>query len=88
MYKHTTKLAVKKKNSASIATHIPSNDERQMQLRNIQSGNTTQYRVRLHHLANKNVLKKIGNRMDFEHGRKESSLDLTHKAAQHSSFIF
>ena len=34
-YKHTRKPAAEKQNSASIAIHIPSNDERQMQIRRI-----------------------------------------------------
>ena len=57
-YKHTAKLADAKKNSASIALHFPSNEERQMQLRKFRSNAKTQYRVRLHHLANKYVLKR------------------------------
>ena len=44
-YKHTAKSADEKRNSASNAIHIPSNNEQQMQF------------VRLHHLANKYVLK-------------------------------
>ena len=35
-YKHTAKLAAEKKISALIAGHIPSNDDRQMQIRKIQ----------------------------------------------------
>ena len=52
-FKHTAKPADEKTNSASIAVHIPLNDERQMQLRTIQSDDKTQIRVRLHHLAKK-----------------------------------
>ena len=61
IFKHTAKSGDEKKISASIAFHTPSNDERQMQLRKIQSDAKTQYRLRLHHLAKKNVLtrKKI-----------------------------
>ena len=43
--------------SGQKVIHIPSHDERQMQLRKIQSDDKTQYRVRLHHIANKYVLK-------------------------------
>ena len=42
-YKHTGKLADETKHSASIPIHIPSNDERQVQIRKIQSDNKTQY---------------------------------------------
>ena len=55
-YKHTGKLADETKHSATIAIHIPSNDERQVQILKIQSEDKTQYRVRLHHVANKYVL--------------------------------
>ena len=47
----------RKKKSATIANDIAAHDERQMQLRNIQSDDKTQFRVRLRHLANKYVLK-------------------------------
>ena len=56
-YKRTAKLADEKRNSASIAVYIPSNDEPQMQQRKTQSDDRTQHRVRLHHLANKYFLK-------------------------------
>ena len=55
-HKHTAKPADEKKNSPLIAIHNPSDGERQVQLRKIQSNDTTQYRVRLHH-GNKYVLK-------------------------------
>ena len=55
-HKHTSKPSDEKKNSPLIAIHNPSDDERQVQLRKIQSNDTTQYRVRLHH-GNKYVLK-------------------------------
>ena len=42
-YKHTATPAEARRNSASIAIHIPSNDERQMQLRKVQSDDKTRY---------------------------------------------
>ena len=47
-HKHTAKPADE---------NMPPNDERQMQIRKIQSDDKTQYRVRVHHVANKYVLK-------------------------------
>ena len=47
-----------KDKSATIAIYIPANDERQMQLRKIQSTDKTQFRVRLHYLANRYFLKR------------------------------
>ena len=44
---HTATLADEKEKSASMAIHIPSNDERQMQRRTIQSDDKTHNRVRL-----------------------------------------
>ena len=44
--------------SALIAIYTPAHDERQMQLRKIQSDDKTQFRVRLHHPANRYVLKR------------------------------
>ena len=55
-YKHTAKSADEKGNPASMAIHLQSNDERQLQLRKIQSDDKTQFRVRLHHLEHKYVL--------------------------------
>ena len=57
-YKHTAKPGDEKENPASIAIHIPSNDERRMELWKTQSDDKTQYRVRLRHLADKNVLER------------------------------
>ena len=57
-FANTAKPAAERNNSASIAIHIPSNEERQMQIRKNQSDDKTQYRVRLHHLANRDVKKK------------------------------
>ena len=45
-------------NSASIAIHIPANDEQQMQIRKVRWDDTTQFRVSLHHLAHRFVLKR------------------------------
>ena len=58
VHTHTAKTADEKRNSVSFASHTPSNDERLMQLRQIQSDDKTQFRVRLHHLANRYVLKR------------------------------
>ena len=55
-HKHTAKSGAKMQISAAIAFHSTSNDELQMQLRKFQSDAKTQYRLRLHHLANKYVL--------------------------------
>ena len=44
--------------SATFASYIPANDERQMQLRKNQSDDKAQSQVTLHYLANKYVLKK------------------------------
>ena len=66
-YKHTAKPAVKNKELTSIAIHIPSNDERQMQLQNIQSDDKTQFPVRLHHLGNRYVLKRENETYSWSH---------------------
>ena len=58
VFKHTANSADEKKISATIAIHIPANDKRQIPLRKIQSDDKTQFRMTLHHLANKYVLKK------------------------------
>ena len=57
-HKHTAKSADEKGNPASMAIHLQLNDERQLQLRKIQSDDKTQFRVRLHHLEYKYVLKR------------------------------
>ena len=57
-YKHTAKSADEKGNPASMAIHLQLNDERQLQLRKIQSDDKNQFRVRLHHLEYKYVLKR------------------------------
>ena len=51
-------LLMKNGNSAAFAIHISSNDLPQRQLQKIQSYDKTQFRVRLHHLANRYVLKR------------------------------
>ena len=58
VYKHSAKSADEKKKSATIAILIPPNDERQMQVQKVQSDDKTQFRVRLHHLANRYALKR------------------------------
>ena len=44
--------------SASIAVHVPANDERQMQLQKVLSDDKTHFRKRLHHLVNKYVMRR------------------------------
>ena len=51
---------------------IPSNDERQMQLRTIQSDDKTQYRVRFYHLAN-NVLRRENGTYTWSHPDRNSN---------------
>ena len=66
-HKHTAKPADEKEISASSAIHIPSNDERQKQMRKIQSDDKTQYRVRFYHFAKKSVVKRENGTNTWSH---------------------
>ena len=66
VYKHTANSADDKGNLATIAIHIPANGERPIQLQKGQSDAKSQFRVRLHHFANRCFLKR-------EHTRTNTS---------------
>ena len=81
-------LLMKRNKSATIAVLSTTNDERQMQLKKVQSDDKTQFRVKLDHLANRYVLKKdklgptLGVRQSpkireiqtLQHSRKDPSI--------------
>ena len=72
VYKHTAGSAEEKKNQQPLQIiHILANDEHQMQLQKAQSDDKTQFRVRLHHLANRNVLKTEKRDQNLELSRQD-----------------
>ena len=82
-YKHTTTPADERKISAAVAIYIPARGERQMQKRKIQSDDKTQYRVRLHHLANKYVPKRENWDLPLESSRPDLEINRI-RSLQHS----
>ena len=84
MHTNTQVNLLMTRETASIAIHIPANDERQMQILKIQSDDKTQYRVRLDHLANRYVLKKESMRPSHMESSRQDPKISEVQTLQHS----